>query len=282
MPSSAISFVKRILNALNTLPDAERRLAEFILDFPGDLASYEARELAQYAGVSNATVSRLVRRLGYTDFSAARHSVRSEKMRGSPIMLDAKQQDQPDTIAASLAYSHASLDTTFAALSEQTLNDVVNWISSARMVWVAGYRSSHAFAAYFQWQIYQFLPLCQLIPGAGETIAEHMAHFEKGDCLIVFGVRRRVRQIEILLDHAHQVGIKTVLITDHLYGEAKTIDHIIRCDTKGPGALDSHVAVAAVCSLLITRLFHISGAEGRRRLLATEAAHEFADELSEN
>ncbi|MFT8777868.1 MAG: MurR/RpiR family transcriptional regulator [Gluconacetobacter liquefaciens] len=282
MPSSSISFVKRILNAINDLPDAERRLAEFILDFPGDLASYEARELAGYAGVSNATVSRLVRRLGYTDFSAARHSVRSEKTLGSPLMLDAKQRDQPDTIAAGLAYSHASLDATFAALSDQALNDVVQWISRARMVWIAGYRSNQAFAAYFRWQIYQFLPLCQLIPGPGETIAEHMAHFEKDDCLVVFGVRRRVRQVDLLLEHARQTGMKTVLITDHLYGETKTVDRVLRCDTKGPGALDSHVAVAAVCSLLITRLFHASGAHGRRRLVAMEAAHEQADELAQN
>lgn len=49
---------------MNELPATERRLAEFVLDFPGDLASYTGAELAELASVSKATVSRFVRRLG--------------------------------------------------------------------------------------------------------------------------------------------------------------------------------------------------------------------------
>ncbi|WP_454006545.1 MurR/RpiR family transcriptional regulator [Alcaligenes sp. Marseille-Q7550] len=85
MPDTAPkSFVGRIREILNDLSPSERRLAEFALDFPGDLAGYTASELASLAHVSNATVTRFIRRLGYTNYEAARKQVRSEKNAGSP------------------------------------------------------------------------------------------------------------------------------------------------------------------------------------------------------
>ena len=39
------SFLPRIRTALPDLHRAERRLGNFLLDFPGDLASYDAQEL---------------------------------------------------------------------------------------------------------------------------------------------------------------------------------------------------------------------------------------------
>jgi hypothetical protein len=46
------SFVGRIRDILHDLSPSERRLAEFALDFPGDLAGYTASELASLAHVS--------------------------------------------------------------------------------------------------------------------------------------------------------------------------------------------------------------------------------------
>ena len=44
------------------------------LDRPGELAAWNASELAEHAEVSNATVSRLVRRLGYGSYDEARRA----------------------------------------------------------------------------------------------------------------------------------------------------------------------------------------------------------------
>jgi len=77
------SFIGRVRDSLPALHPTERRLAEFVLDFPGEIASYSASELAQLANVSNATVSRFIRRLGYSGYDDARRSVRTEKGTGS-------------------------------------------------------------------------------------------------------------------------------------------------------------------------------------------------------
>src|SRR4051794_22512090 len=108
------SFVGRIRHVLDALPATERRLAGVSLDFPGELASYSASELAKLANVSNATVSRFIKRLGYSSFEDARHHVRAEKRTGSPLLLSVPEKDgQPNSLKAHLQHSHANLDSTF-------------------------------------------------------------------------------------------------------------------------------------------------------------------------
>ena len=59
------TFLARIRAVLPELHRAEHKLGSFLLDFPGDLAAYDAQELARLSGVSKATVSRFVRRIGF-------------------------------------------------------------------------------------------------------------------------------------------------------------------------------------------------------------------------
>ncbi len=78
-------FVSRIREKLGDLPPTERRLGEFLVDFPGELASYTASELARLANVSNATVTRFVKRLGFESYDVARRHVRAEKASGAAL-----------------------------------------------------------------------------------------------------------------------------------------------------------------------------------------------------
>jgi DNA-binding MurR/RpiR family transcriptional regulator len=274
-----LSFVRRLQGALNDLPEAERRLADFALDFPGNLASYSASELAKLAGVSNATVTRLVQRLGYDDFNSVRRSVREERETGSPLMLDARSADEADALKPHLTFSQANLEQTFSRIAEADIEAIVAAMAQARNVWVAGFRSSHAFAAYFRWQILQFLPNTRLLPGPGETLGEHLASFDGQDVLVAFGLRRRMTQLQTIVDHAGRAGAKVAYIGDHLIGEVRNATWLLRCDVRAPGPFDNHVAVTALCDLLMTRLFQVMGKTARQHLAVVEAAHESAEEL---
>ena len=86
-PSASASFVSRVREALGALPPTERRLGEFVLDFPGNLSSYSASELARLTGVSNASVTRFVRRLGYESYDEARRHAREAGSSGAPLYL---------------------------------------------------------------------------------------------------------------------------------------------------------------------------------------------------
>jgi DNA-binding MurR/RpiR family transcriptional regulator len=280
MQAASRSFVGRIRSQLNELPATERRLAEFVLDFPGDLASYTGAELADLAGVSKATVSRFVRRLGYPSYEEARRHVRDEKQAGAALLLSgASKGASANALEAHANQGVLNLTGTFGRLSNAQVDEIAKAIAEARQVFIFGFRSSQPFASYFRWQILQVCARAIALPGPGETVGEHLASIEPADFVVVFGLRRRVPQTDAILDYVAAAGVKTLYITDKQAPEHRGATWSINCDTAAPGPLDNHVAVLGLCGLLATKVLEHAGNRGRKRLSAIESAHDHMGEL---
>ncbi|ALS61183.1 DNA-binding protein [Pandoraea norimbergensis] len=280
------SFVGRIREQLDQLSPSERRLAEFALDLPGDLAGYTASELATLAQVSNATVTRFVRRLGYASFDDARKHVRSEQRAGSPLAMAATtpvtEAVADDLVGAQRQQSLANIDATYRRLSSNEIAQIAAAILAARKVWVVGFRSSHPLAMYFRWQLLQIVPSAQVIPGAGETLGEHLAGIGADDVVIVFALRRRIRQMPAIVAQLAKACPNLVYITERAErnAAAKTpAKWSLQCDVQGPGVLDNHTAVIGLCHLIVTQVMTLAGNPGRRHLGLVEAFHDALDEI---
>lgn len=268
------SFLTRVRESIPDLHPTEKRLAEFVLDFPGELASYAASELARLAGVSNATVTRFIRRLGYSSYEAARRHVREEKESGSPLFLaDRTIEGGRSRYEDSIEQGQENLRRTFARLSERTIDEIVTSLLAARKVWVTGFRSSQSLATYLQWQIFQVKEDIQVIPAPGTTYGEYIASMSKKDLVIVFGLRRRPARLRKILAQITESGARVLYITDGQLAHNPNVTWHVQCACAGPGPLDNHVAVIALCHLLANNAIERSGPAGRERLAAIEAAH---------
>ena len=273
------SFLFRVRDALDDLHPAERRLGDFVCDFPGELASYSASELAKLAQVSNATVTRFVRRLGYESYEEARRHARDERQTGSRLFLAASTEAAAaQSVAAHVSQGIANLEGTFATITDAQVDAVADAILSARKTWLIGFRSSHPVADYLQWQMTQVVENIVSIPGAGQTMGEHLVSVTDKDVAIVFGMRRRVAQMEAILSAIEKSGARLLYITDEGVEHRPTATWHFRCQTLAPGPLFNHVSVMAVCDLLTTRAIERAGPAGRTRLRGIER---FGDTLEE-
>lgn len=280
MQAATDSFVRRVRAHLEALPDTERKLANFVLEFPGELAGYAGNELAGLAGVSPSTVSRFIRRIGYESYEEARRHVREEKQSGSPLFQSSSAgRKRGEIVRAHLQASAANLNTTFERLTDAQIVEIASAILGAERVLVFGSRSSHGFAIYLRWQIIQVVSHVTAIPGAGETLGEYLAGVAERDCVIVFGIRRQTRQMNTVLEAASKAGAQILFISDQTSPDYPGATWSIQCDCRGTGLLDNHAAVMSLCDLIATTVVEASGSAGRRRLAAIEQAHEELDEL---
>ena len=277
---SASSFLSRVRDGLHDMRPAERRVADFVLNVPGDLAGYTATEVAKLANVSNATISRFMRRLGYANYDEARRKVRDERGAGAALFMVSSRSATPEgALVAHIEQGRANLASTFAGITLAEIDAVANSMLKARRVWVIGFRTSHSFATYLHWQTFQVIDTIAVVPGAGQTLAEHITAIDKGDCVIVFGLRREVRQFRKILDLVVKTGASVLYITDADISRRKGPTWHFRCQTVAPGPLFNHVAVLGLCHLLATRVVELAGCTGRRRLSAIELVHEAIEEL---
>lgn len=274
------SFLFRVRQALPDLHPAERRLGEFVCDFPGELASYSAQELAALAHVSKATVSRFIQRLGYENYEEARRHARAEKQTGSRLFLTTSADaSSTQSIKAHVAQGIANIEATFLSISDNQIDSIADAALAARKVWVIGFRSSQPFAAYVQWQLTQVIENIVAIPGPGQTLGEHLVSFKPDDVVILFGLRRRIAVMETLLEQIAKSKARLVYITDEGAPLLTTATWHLHCQTLAPGPLFNHTSVLALCHLLITRCLEKADVAGRARLRSIEVLNDSLDEL---
>lgn len=272
------SLLYRVRASLADLHPAERKLGNLLCDFPGELASYSARELAALAGVSNATVTRFVRRLGYDNYEEARRDARAESETGSRLYLS-QGRDSGAPASQHVERSVLNIQRTMAVTDAAALDEVAKSIAQARKVWVIGFRASYPFANYLQWQLTQIKEAVVAIPGAGQTLGEHLVDVQSEDCVIFFGLRRRVAMTSQILDEVEGRGASVLFVTDEGAPMRSSANWHLRCETGAPGPLFDHSAVMVLCHLIASRAIELAQAGGRDRLRNIEMLNDALSEL---
>lgn len=267
------SFLDRVRRALPDLHPAERRLGEFLAEFPGEIASYDAQELARLAQVSKATVSRFVRRLGFESYDQARRMAREEGRTGSRLFL-AHPEGRDAPALPGIGEEIDNLEASFRRIDPAAIAALAEALLGARKVWLVGFRISQSFATYLYWQLLKVLPDVAVIPRGGETMGEHVAAMQPGDCVIVFGLRRRVAGLDALIDAMAAAGPRLCYVSDENAPPRPAAEWHFHCETRTASPQFNHVAVLALCHRIMVATTLRAGRRGRDRLRRIETLNE--------
>lgn len=274
------TLLARIRASYGELRPAERRLADLILSFPGDIAGYAASELATMAKTSNAAVSRFVQRIGLRNYEEMRRLSREGIESGSPhFFLHAAGSTAQGAIAQYREATVAALTRTLEGLSDRETNDLARAAIRARRVWVIGVRHAHFIAAWLQWQLSHVRPDVHLVPVRGNTLGETIVDAGKGDLVVAVALRRRPRLLAPALAAFRTAGARIALIGDYSLADDHGAKWILRCDTRMSGPVDNHASVLAVAQLLLDRVIAIAGKSAARRFAQIDELHAALDEL---
>ena len=276
------SLLKRIHEAYSSLPGGERKVADAILNAPSEMAVWTASELAGHAGVSNATVSRIIQRLGYRNFETARQDARKLREIGSPLFMNEKADlVQEDGAYGGVARAEAEIiEATLSRLDMGMLHEVAEAIAGAGQVRTLGFRNSRFLADYFTAQIVQLRPDVAPLVLDGQTLAEGIAGLGEGDVAVVIGLRRRPAHFSKLVRAIAERKARLVLLADGSLREAPAFaTWTLDCVVDTSWSRDSYVGALALLRLLAIECGTALGEEGRRHLNTVEALREDLDEL---
>ena len=273
---SNISFLDRVRAIITDLPASERRLAQFTLDFSGDLSGYNASELAALAHISNATVTRLIRRLGYTSYEAARKQIRSEKTEESSSTANPLSYPSDSSLSSHLQDSYNKLGNTYRHLSPLVLQEASQAINTARQIWVIGVQANYFLAGHFYWHLSKFIPGVRLVPGPGQSVSEYLADISHQDVIIIFDLLPRAAHLPDLIQRLETRCPSIVHISDQDYKERPRTRWPLPCQAGQDQQVDNAVAVASLSHLLLSQILK---ARGLSQHDTQEKQLEMADEL---
>jgi len=136
-----IDFFDRLKQKYSTLRSSEKRVADYILQNPEDIANFSITELAQRCSTSETTVNRLCHSIGYSGYSQMKILLTQNLAQSTlkTIPGDIKEGDSIIDAAEKLKYCLTSaIDHTFEILDISELNRAIGSILKAEKIYFYG------------------------------------------------------------------------------------------------------------------------------------------------
>jgi len=133
---------------LESYSSKERHVASFILEHPGDAVNPSIEELAEKIGVSESTLFRFVRKLGYGGYQQFRIALATETLAPRDTWYESPEAgvDEKSAIAVVFRTSIKALEATLAALEPALLEGVASKIAAASRILLLGLGGSNCVA----------------------------------------------------------------------------------------------------------------------------------------
>ncbi|WP_417250374.1 MurR/RpiR family transcriptional regulator [Celeribacter sp.] len=275
--NSAVS--DRLAAAYPDLSPQLRQAGNHLVAHPIDVLTRSLRQVAGDARVSPATLSRLARILGFSDYAALRDAMREDLRRSVTPHFTARAETlrsghtgrSSDFLARHAEASRANITALVSALDGDRLDRVAERLSRARKTVLIGGLGSSGAMDYMGYMV-SFLGDTWRVAGrAGMSYASELAELTEEDAVLVLtkvpSARNSVHAARIAADR----GAFTAVVTDsHTCPALAFASDSFLLPCEGPGFFTSYVPSIFFLEALMAALVRIAGPEALDRIAEVE------------
>ena len=255
----------RLRLALPELPPRLREAGRYLADHAFDATTSSMRDLAQAAGATPATFTRLAQALGYAGWDPLRAALVEARRPAAPYF--GRVSPRADLPAAMLATDTAAL----AALDPAPLAGAAQTLHRAPRLWCAGFRSCRAVAGLLHYQLRLFRPEVRLVGAEGPEELDLDA-FASTDAVVLTSFAPYSAEAVRTAAAARGAGAALVVLADSATAPVtRGAAHLLRFDADGPGFFPSLTAAVSLAQALAAAVFAAGGAAALERLRHAEA-----------
>ena len=270
-------LIRRIRDSLESLTDSERLLAEFFLQHSARAAFWTAAKCARAVGVSESTVIRFARTLGYESYSELQRAIQEEieehLCRPIPQRLEGATGSPlfgVGHLSAAISYDIRNLQETLLSCSEE-FDEAVELIVGAERLFVIGLRASAAPAGFLGYALNLMLPNVKTINGGPETHFDELMSVDPRSTVIAFSFARKTKRTLQMVHYARQEGAKVVAVTDSaLSSLASAADVSLIVSTQSPAYIESLTATLSLSLAIVSAVGNKRKAQVMSRLVKAE------------
>ena len=241
---------------------ADKALAGYMLARLSSIPFETAASLAEKVSVSEPTVGRFCRSLGYKNFKDLKEQLREDIGDRPWLISDRLREFQQralsgeNQLAQALQLEMSGLVAVYELAQTEELKRTVSRLAKAQAVYVAGFQTERGMAQFFTNQLQYLRDRVHLLDLAGGNFAELLLSDLDGACLVIFEARRYSRMARVLAREARDAGIPTTLITDAFCDWGRDlVDEMLVVPTEFNMFWDSTAQMAILTNLIMNAVF---------------------------
>ncbi|MFC6274237.1 MurR/RpiR family transcriptional regulator [Levilactobacillus tangyuanensis] len=214
----ARSTIGQIRGSYDQLSPTEKKVAELVLDQPATTGEMTIKELARAAAVSTATVSRLVKRLGYANYREFTMSLVHSSVDEPAAPSSFPELAEGDSLATiankTFHFSISSLEATNEALNEKDLARAVLKLINAKTVGFFGLGGS-SIAALDGYHKFLRTSLSVIYHPDFDIQLMQAAKLGEEDCAVVISHSGRNQETLKVVAELERNGVAIIAITSY-------------------------------------------------------------------
>ncbi|MEV6624178.1 MurR/RpiR family transcriptional regulator [Amycolatopsis sp. NPDC051106] len=279
-----LTLTKRIAQVRDQLSAGGLRVVDFFAHHPAEASVFSAQEIARRAEVSDATVIRTVKQLGFSGLGELRRAAAAVL---NPV------RDPEQTLADHLTRSddggrlldRISLDAAELvralprSVPPETFEAAATTLAAAANTLVVGYGSALPVADSLALGLRRIGRIATVTGLTGYNFADELGQLRPDSALVLVAPLRHVREHDVAISEALRIGCPVVLITEMLASHfADRVDTVLVTPST-----ENSLPSGLVCQLLLVDalLLAVSAADPDRALDGWRATNRLRTELVE-
>ncbi len=260
-----------------TLTKTQKIIAKYVLDNSADACFMTSTEIALKIGVSESSVIRFSRSLGYSGFVDFQKALRRDyqdkvlsisssiTVPSQRIAKRAKLNDNAEYLKRHLKNSAKNLESIFVNNTIQSFEEAADTIISAKHKYIVCSRGNSCLGDYFLLYLKHMVSNVEATNASPISPIDHICNISKDDCLIIFSFPRYSSLDKLAAKMGKEAGAKIVVITDKpsaLLSEYATV--LLTAPVNSNNFFNSMVAPQFVSEALLETISHkVRGVEKR-------------------
>lgn len=223
------NLLLKIEAAITDLRPSEQKVARYVLDNHQEVIFETVSELASNSGVSDASVMRFVKSLGFKGFQFFKLSLASLPDEKKSVQTKPVDNGSIINIKENIKNNiFTSITDTFSVLERKNINKAVRYILNAKEIFLIGVGASGIMARLLSYKLLRIGIIAKYISDS-HLQAMHASLIDSES--LVIGISHSGSTIDTVdaLRIAHQAGSKTICITDHIKSPIVKYSDVLLC-----------------------------------------------------
>lgn len=272
-----------------TLTKAQQKIADYVIRNPERVGMCSSMEVAKEIGVSDASITRFARAIGYEGFTDLKNDIYNNLAKQATGGINSLSlSDRFDVNRAQFAGNSSksdylrllqfNLERTFQQNSDEQFDHIVSILLGAKHRYIIGFRGCLGVASQCAWLMRLILDHVISISDEGPGSIGTLQDIGPEDCVLLFSLSRYYKSDLRLARLARERGAKICLITNNVFAPMVDLtDVMMLAETKNMSFFNSTAALNLISEYLITKLCQEKSdayhAKARERDMWTEELH---------